>query len=207
MITRGSGWRIAGRWCAVLGWVLWVVMQAVNADPFPPTISVSQYGLGGTGWVFSLWVVVLTTGPLLLLRYRPVPGPTRWLLGFGYAGAWLMALVRTDEGGAQLSTAAHVHMVGATATMVLLPLGILSALRFADSRWQRVAAVLAIAALVASALLLLAAAGLSSVGATDPANSWALWQGVLVIVEMLLVGSYAIAVATILPTPVQSSIS
>jgi len=47
-----------------------------------------------------------------------------------------------------------------------------------------------------------------------PARSWALWQGSLVVIEMLLVGLYAVVVTTIDPrsrragrsAPVQSAI-
>ena len=55
-----------GRWrespaggCAVAGWVLWVAIQVVAKDPFPPEISLSQYGLGEFGWVFTVWAIVL----------------------------------------------------------------------------------------------------------------------------------------------------
>ena len=86
MMGGVNGWRIAGRGCAAAGWVLWVVVQAVNDDPFPPEISLSQYGLGGTGWLFSVWVIVLATAPILLLRYRPYPvRPARWLRSGGSA--------------------------------------------------------------------------------------------------------------------------
>ena len=74
---------------------------------------------------------MLATGPLLLLRYRPVPGPARWLLAIGYLGTWMMALVRTDEGVLQMSGHAMVHMAGAVVALVFLPLGIVCALRYA----------------------------------------------------------------------------
>jgi hypothetical protein len=62
-------------------------------------------------------------------------------------------------------------------------------------------------------LILLAAAGMDSAG-LGPARSWALWQGSLVVIEMLLVTLYAAVVSTIDPTsrragrsaPVQSAI-
>ena len=126
-----TGWRIAGRCCAAAGWVLWVVVQVVAKDPFPPEISLSQYGLGGAGWLFSVWVVVLASSPLLLLRYRPVPGPAGWLLAIGFAGTVVMAIVRTDEGVQQMSTHAMVHMAGAVIGLVFLPLGMVLVLRYA----------------------------------------------------------------------------
>src|SRR6478609_1122757 len=142
MAPPRSSWLIAGRGCAAAGWVLWIAVQVVADDPFPPEISLSQYGLGDAGWLFSLWVVLLATGPLLLLSFRPVPGPARWLSG----------------------------------------------------------CVLIAAGAVVGALVLLAAAGLDSAG-LGPARSWALWQGTLVVLEMLLVTVYAIAVTTVEPAP------
>src|SRR3954471_18753195 len=98
MAPPRSSWLIAGRGCAAAGWILWLIVQTVARDPFPPEISLSQYGLGGAGWLFHVWAIVLATTPLLLLRYRPVPGAARWLLAIGYAGTLVMAIVRTDEG-------------------------------------------------------------------------------------------------------------
>ena len=175
-------------------------MQVVADDPFPPEISLSQYGLGGAGWLFSLWVVLLATGPLLLLRFRPVPGPARWLLAIGYLGTWTMALVRTDEGVVQMSGHAMVHMAGAVIALVFLPLGIGFVLRYAARAWWMTGCVLIAAAAVVGVLVLLAAAGLDSAG-LGPARSWALWQGTLVVLEMLLVTVYAIAVTTVEPAP------
>jgi len=137
MAPPRSSWLIAGRGCAAGGWVLWIAVQVVADDPFPPEISLSQYGLGGAGWLFSLWVVVLATGPLLLLRFRPVPGPARWLLAIGYLGTWTMALVRTDEGVVQMSGHAMVHMAGAVIALVFLPLGIGLVLRHAARAWAK----------------------------------------------------------------------
>lgn len=197
---RMNGWRVGGICCAALGWILWGVVQLVNHDVFPPEISVSQFGLHGTGWVFSVWVVVLATAPLLLLRFRPVPGPAKWFLWIGYAGAWLMAVVRTDAGGAQVTITADAHMLGSVLTLVFLPLGMMNALAHAANPWRTIAFGLLFASLAAGTLLLLAAAGMDTAGVGAP-SSWAFWQGVLVILEMSLTSLYALAVTTIAATP------
>jgi len=204
---------VAGRSAAVAGWVLWVVVQVVNDDPFPPEISESQYGLGGTGWLFSVWVLVLAGCPLLLLRSRPVPGPARVLLMVGFAGAVVMALVRTDLGAGPMSWHAKVHMFGAVLALVFLPLGILSALRCARRRWFRLAEGIVAAGLLVGGLILLAAIGLDDAG-LGPARSWAFWQGILLVLEMLLVSLYAVVIKTVEPgsvragsgTPVKSAL-
>jgi Protein of unknown function (DUF998) len=208
-----TGWRTAGRCCAAAGWLLWVVVQVVAKDPFPPEISLSQYGLGSAGWLFSLWVVVLAGGPLLLFRYRPVPGAAGWLLAIGFAGTVLMAIVRTDEGGQQTSWHAMVHMAGAVIALVFLPFGMGLVLRYAARPWPAVAVATLGTAVVIGVLVLVSAAGVDTAG-MGPARSWALWQSVLVVIEMVLVTLYAAVVSTIDPrsrragrsTPVQSAI-
>ena len=42
MMVGVNGWLIAGRACAVIGWVLWVVVQLVNDDPY------------GEGWMIVI---------------------------------------------------------------------------------------------------------------------------------------------------------
>ena len=101
--------------------------------PVPPEISLSQYGVGPDGWLFSLWVVVIAAVPVLCYRYRPVPGPARWFLAVGVVGNLVMAIVRTDEGGLQLSTQSKIHTGGAVLAMVGLPLGMVLALWYANA--------------------------------------------------------------------------
>ena len=205
--------RIAGQSGALLGWILWIVLQVAAGDPFPPEISLSQYGLGGTGWLFSVWVLVVAITPLLLLRSRPVPGAARWLLLAGLAGTAVMAFVRTDEGGPQLSMNAKVHQAGSVMALIFVPLGILLVLRYAPRRHWRVGLLLVVAGAVAGGLVLVSASGLDTAG-LGPARSWALWQGILIIIEMLLVSLYALVVGTIDPgsgpargpSPVQSAL-
>jgi len=191
-------WKVAGRACAAVAWVLWLVVQIVADDPFPPEISVSQYGVGPHGWLFTIWVVVLASSPLLLLHYRPVPGPARWLLVVGFAGSLLMAFVRTDEGGPQMSTQAKVHMAGAIPAMVALPLGVVAVLWFATPVWRLVSWVLAGLTTVSGIAILLAAAGVDTAG-MGAASSWAFWQGVSIVIDMVLVSAYAIAVDAVHP--------
>ena len=81
----------------------------------------------------------------------------------GFAGAVVMAVVRTDEGVGVLTWYARVHMVGAVAALVFLPLGILFALRFADRRTWRLGVGLPVAAGVVGALVLVST-GVDTVG-------------------------------------------
>lgn len=195
VLVEGRGARrrlIAGRSCAAAGWVLWVVMQVLAEDPFPPEISVSQYGLGGSGWVFTVWAITLAAAPLLILHGAPVPGSAQMLLWVGFAGAVLMAVVRTDEGGGAMSWHAQAHMIGAVVALVFQPWGILLALRTARPLARRIGVVLASAAAVIGALVVMSATGLDTAGLGAP-RSWALWQGTLLVLEMLMVTVYAAA--------------
>ena len=199
-VVAGRGARgtlIAGRACAVAGWVFWVAMQVLAGDPFPPEISVSQYGLGPTGWVFTVWAITLAAAPLLLLpSLVPAGAPARraaaGLLWVGFAGAVVMALVRTDDGGGAMSWHAHLHMVGAVVALVLLPLGIVLAMRVTPSGARHAAMALAVAAAAVGVLVVVSAAGVDTAGLGAP-RSWALWQGTLVVIDMLLVSVYAVA--------------
>ncbi len=190
---RGArGALIAGRWCAAAGWFLWVAMQVLAHDPFPPEISVSQYGLGVFGWVFTVWALALAAAPLLLLRAAPAPGPATSVLWVGFSGAAAMAFVRTDDGGGAMSWHAHLHMVGAVVALVLLPLGIVLAMRVTPSGARHAAMALAVAAAAVGVLVVVSAAGVDTAGLGAP-RSWALWQGTLVVIDMLLVSVYAVA--------------
>lgn len=195
-MTGGIGLRRAGRLCAVVAWPLWAAMQIAADDPFPPDISLSQYGLGPYGWVFSLWALLLAAGPLLLLRYRPVPGAVRWLMPLGALGCVITALVRTDKGGLMLSWQARIHTASAVIATIALPLAIVLVLRQAAPVWRRWAMFLAVLSALSGAGLLLAAAGVDSAG-MGQAASWGFWEGVLVVLEMVLVSLYAVAADTI----------
>ena len=192
----GTGWRTAARRTAGCGWLLWIAMQVIAKDPFPPEISLSQYGLGGAGFVFSLWAIGLGVTPLLLLRYRPVDGPAQPVAWMAFVAAVLTGLIRTDEGGLQLSLAAKAHQVVAVLALVLLPLAVLFSMVTADRRWWRPAVWIAFATAGVGMLVLVSAAGIDTAGIGAPA-SWALWEGTLGVLEMMLVSLYAVAVTTI----------
>ncbi len=182
--------------CSAAGWVLWVAVQVVHDDLFPPEISVSQYGVGDDGWIFSLWCVLIAAAPVLCYLYRPVPGAARWLIGTGVLGLFIMAAVRTDADGLQQSLNARVHQVGAVLALLALPIGMIAALWFASRRARLVGLTVAVASTISGVLILVSAFGVDTAG-LGQAKSWAMWQGLSIFLDLVLVSVYAIAVGTI----------
>lgn len=187
-------WLAVGRWATLAALVLCVLLQWINDDWFPPDISVSQYGVGPRGWVFSCWTALLALSMLALTCGGPTREPRglRWWVGSGIAGLLAMGIVRTDSGGAQHSWHARVHMAAAIITLLALPVAIVLALRWARRPWRRAA--LALTAISAAALLLVLASalGLPTLGMSAQ-HSWAFWQSVAVTVDLMLVGVFALA--------------
>lgn len=195
------GWWTAGVAAAALTWLLLVAVQVVAGDPLPPRISISQYGLGPSGAVFSAWMLTVAAAPCLLYCYRPARrSGARWWLMIGMLGAALMATVRTDPGGLQLSVHAKVHMVGAALALTGLPLGMLLTMLPAARAWRRIAMGLIAVSAVSLELLLVSAAGFDTSG-FGAAASWSLWQSVAVAADMVLLVAEAFAVRTVLPLP------
>jgi hypothetical protein len=201
MMDGMRGWWVAGAGAAAAAWVFCVIVQVVARDPLPPTISVSQYGVGPHGWLFSLWMATIAAAPWCLYRYRPAVGfGARWWLGVGILGAAVMAIVRTDPGGLQRSLQAKVHMAGSVLALSGLPIGILLCLLGAAAVWRRVAFLLVGLSAAALVLLLLSAAGWDTTGAGS-ATSWAFWQAIALIADLLLLVAQVFGALTVPPHP------
>ena len=191
------GWLTVGRVATLAAIVFCLLLQWINHDWFPPEVSVSQYGIGPRGWVFTTWSALLAVSVLALTRGGPDLGVRRtrlvycWLAA-GSAGLVVMGIVRTDAGGAQQSWHARTHMVGSILALLALPVGILLAIGWARVRWRRAAVVCAAVSAVALLLVLAAALGAPTPG-MDAQHSWAFWQAVAVTADMLLVGVFALA--------------
>lgn len=195
--AESSRWLLAGRAATLAAIVVLVLLQEINHDWFPPDISVSQYGVGPRGWVFSCWAALLALSMLALTLGGPaVDGRTMrtvhgWVAA-GIVGLLVMGIVRTDTGGAQHSWHAKVHMAGSILALLALPVGIVLALGWARRSWRLAA--LTLTAISAAALVLVvgSAFGLATLGMDAP-HSWAFWQSVAVTVDMALVSVFALA--------------
>lgn len=178
-------WWMAGVGLVVASWLLLVLVQAVTGDWLPPEISLSQYGVGAHGWIFSLYLICLSVGPLCLDRAVPTGRVTRVLLIAGALGCLVMAVVRTDPGGLQQSTTAKVHMVASVIGLVAVPIGTaVAALR--SGRTARILPWTFVAiSTVSLVLLLISATGVDTVG-VGANTSWAYWQTSAVLADTVL---------------------
>jgi len=178
-------WWMAGVGLVVASWLLLVLVQADTGDWLPPEISFSQYGVGGHGWIFSLYLICLSVGPLCLDRAVPTGRVTRVLLVAGALGCLVMAVVRTDPGGLQQSTTAKVHMVASVIGLVAVPIGTaVAALR--SGRTARILPWTFVAiSTVSLVLLLISATGVDTLG-VGANTSWAYWQTSAVLADTVL---------------------
>ncbi|WP_029135911.1 DUF998 domain-containing protein [Nakamurella lactea] len=168
-----------------VGWLLFILMQWVSGDWLPPAISFSQYGVGPHGWLFSLYLLAFSIGPLLLDRANPTGRLTTTLLVIGFLGCLVMALVATDPGGLQQSPRAKVHMVGSVFGLSLVPIGCCLSL----VRGRRVSRWLPLGLIGVSAvsliLLIVSATGVDTLG-VGAAESWTYSQTGAAVVDMLM---------------------
>ena len=192
-----SWWLLIGRLATIAAVGGSLLLQWLNADWFPPEISVSQYGIGPRGWIFTCWSALLALSMLGLTRGGPASGAGRrrvvnFSLVIGCLGLLVMGIVRTDAGGAQHSWHARTHQVASILALLALPVCIVLAMGWAGRPWRRAALALAGLSAVSLLLVLASALGMPTPG-MDAAQSWAFWQSVAVTVDLLLVGVFAIA--------------
>ncbi len=186
---------VAGAWIGLLA------VQIASGDYLPPTVSVSQYGVGPYGWIFTGWMLCVAGSAAVVYFNSGVQWwPAAVLIGAGVLGTVVIAVIRTDAGGLQHSWHAKVHMVGAIMTLSALPIGLtLTALRL-DRRLFRLALATAAVAAVALILLLTAAFGIDTLGSGAPA-AWAFWQSVATVAEIMLVTELTVFLARRGPPP------
>ena len=195
--STATAWLRAGEFWVAASILLLLVMQVVSGVWFPPPISVSQYGIGGWGWLFSLWAISLAAIPICLLRAMEVAGRRRYVLGSvliytGAVGALVMAVVRTQAGGDQVNWNAKVHMLGSIVASVMIPFGILAVVWTVGRGWRAVVAFEVALVAVALVLLLMAAGGLDTAG-LGRERSWAFWQMVAVLLSEVMFATFALA--------------
>ncbi|SDP39987.1 Protein of unknown function [Nakamurella panacisegetis] len=182
---------IVGRVAAVASLVLCLLIQYLNHDFFPPDVSVSQYGVGPRGWVFTTWTAVVALAALTLRAGGSMnEHHVGYWLGAGSFGLVLMGIVRTDAGGLQQSFHAKVHMGASILALVALPIGMALAMDHACAWLRRSAWIFVVLGAVALVMVLVSAAGVATPGLDAP-HSWAMWQAVAVTLDMLLLAAFA----------------
>lgn len=188
-----DGWSAVGRVSTVAALVLCVLLQAINHDFFPPAISVSQYGVGPNGWVFTCWTTVTALAVIALHKAGTTHGRgVGYWLAIGSVGLLVMGVVRTDAGGMQQSWHSKVHVAGSILALVALPIGMAMAMHRTRLWWRRTIWSLVLVSGAALVLVLISAAGVTTFG-LDAARSWALWQAIAVTVDMLMLATFGLA--------------
>lgn len=184
---------MVGRVATCASVVLCLLVQYVNHDFFPPDISVSQYGVGPNGWVFTTWAAVVALATLTLVAGGTVHEHYvgSWLAAGG-AGLIVMGVVRTDAGGLQQSFHAKVHMSASIVALVALPIGMALATDHGRAWMRRLAWWFVLISAISLVMVLLSAAGVATPG-LDSTHSWALWQAVAVTSDMLLLATFALS--------------
>ncbi len=188
-----TGFLAVGRIATVSAVALCLALQQINHDYFPPKISISQYGIGPNGWMFTAWSVVTVIASLAVYRANPLRRqPDGYFLVVGSVGLVIMGIVRTDLGGLQQSWHAKVHMIASIVALVALPLGMALGLNWARTWWRRTGWSLVVVSNAALIMVLVSAAGVATPG-WDAQHSWALWQSVAVTLDMVLLVVFAMA--------------
>ncbi len=179
-------WFRAGVAIDMLSWLLLVAMQAAKGDWLPPQISVSQYGVGSYGWIFSLFCLAVGATTLCMDRALPTGRLVRVLLVLGALGCLVMAAVHTDPGGLQQSPRAKIHMIASVVAFTAMPIGIcLGVLR--GRRLNRLIPwSLTVFSAVCLVLLVMSAFGIDTLGVGSN-ESWAIWQTGAVLAELVLI--------------------
>ncbi len=177
----------------VVALVLCLALQQINHDFFPPEISISQYGIGPRGWVFTAWAAVVALAALSIFIANPVRRRSAgYLLVAGSIGLVVMGIVRTDADGLQHSWHAKVHMVSSILALVAFPIGMALGLHWAQLWWRRTGWSLLVVGDAALIMVGVSATGVATPG-WDAQQSWALWQAVAVSFDMVLLGVFACA--------------
>ncbi|MDQ6657662.1 MAG: DUF998 domain-containing protein [Actinomycetota bacterium] len=179
-------WFRAGVVIDIVSWLLFVVMQAVKGDWLPPQISVSQYGVGGNGWIFSLFCLAIAGTTLCMDRALPTGRLVRVLLVLGALGCLVMAAVHTDPGGLQQSPRAKIHMVASVFALSAMPIGMCLGVLRGRRLHRLIPWSLTVFSAVCLVLLLVSASGIDTLGVGSN-ESWAIWQTGAIIAEMVLI--------------------
>ncbi|MEO9198595.1 MAG: DUF998 domain-containing protein [Antricoccus sp.] len=176
-------------WLAGLCVVGTISMQIVKHDWLPPTDSLSQYGVGKNGWVFSVAVGALgatsvTVG--LLARALGRPLITTIMLGVGGAGFIIDGLVPADAAASHPTIYGHIHLVAAVFGVVLVPVAaVVLCWQYRSKTFPMVTIVVSVGCIITLILLLFAAADLALFGQSQE-YMWALYQTIALIGTLIV---------------------
>lgn len=180
MNSRGISDRPRVGWLLIIasalttaGLLAGIAMQWIQHAPFPPSVSISTYGLGPNGWVFTLAMtsVGFATIPLLLAIHRqwpPIPRLVWPLMLTWVVCVLIVGWIRTSAPGQIVDGWVIVHRSAAVVGMIAFPVAValLTVSRLRRRECTPLEAVLTLLLVTASEIsLILVAAG--SIGKFD----------------------------------------
>lgn len=196
--TRGAApvgaWLLLAGVATALGMVVAVVMSYVKNAPFPPTISVSAYGLPPNGWLLTLSATLIGLGsvPLIVHLWTRTQRIVPIMLIVWSAGIVTLGWVHTNLPHTPADGRTLVHQAAACLAMIAFPIGIgiLTVSRVRTGVATRADAGVMFALVGASigclVLLFFAAFGVDTAGIGSH-RSWALYQFTAAVIDLVLV--------------------
>lgn len=192
---RARRWLGAALGLQVAGAATLVAVQVITDTWLPPPISFSQYGVGGTGWIFTLMLFLMAAASGAIARAAWLAGMVRSLGAVLPWGLWIlglivMGLVPTNEYPEPLGLNGQVHQAAAIIGLIAGPIGalLLVGVRPPTGR-GRVArrTVLGCGLLSYVFLILLVATNFDiDITGLGPDRAWAVHQSVAVCLDIVL---------------------
>lgn len=192
---RARRWLIAALGLQVAGAVTLLAVQAITDTWLPPPVSFSQYGVGDTGWIFSLMLVLMAAASGAIVRAAWLAGMVRSLgsalpWGLWILGLVVMGLVPTNEYPEPLGLNGQVHQAAAIVGLLAGPVGafLLVGLRRPPGRGRAARRTVLGCGLLSYLFLILLVATNFGVDITGlgPDRAWAVHQSVAVCLNIVM---------------------
>lgn len=192
--TARGLWTV-GRSVITVGVIAAVAMQVVRGDFFPPENSMSQYGVGPDGWIFTIAVSFFGLGSLIFAVAGRQNRPAVSVGSTTFLALWavcmiLMGIIPADANASMPSLAGRTHMILAGLALIALPLAGFIQFNVASSRpaiaVQIIGSILCVLSELSLVLLLLTNVDIDITG-LGQRDAWALYQSISVVADVAII--------------------